>query len=238
MIRAMCRGGARLHSRAVGGHIVAMGGLSGPLLEFALALTERERPRVALLPTAAGDADAGIARMYELLSEHAEIRAVRLFGVPDRPGESIAAADAVVVPGGNTANMLAIWRVHGLGGALEAAWRRGAVLAGWSAGANCWFECSVTDSFSAGLDPLRDGLGLLPGSFCPHYDGEELRRPRYRSLVAEGFPPGYAADDDAALHFVGTELREVVSSRSGAGAYRVEPRGETPLPARALTASS
>jgi dipeptidase E len=238
MIRASEPRCGRLDSRAVSGHIVAMGGLSEPLLEFALGLAGRDRPRVALLPTAGGDDDTGIARMYELLSAHAEIMAVRLFGTPDRPGESIAAADAVVVPGGNTANMLAIWRVHGLGDALEAAWRRGAVLAGWSAGANCWFECSVTDSFSPGLDPLHDGLGLLPGSFCPHFDGEELRRPRYRSLVAEGFPPGYAADDDAALHFVERELREVVSSRSGAGAYRVESSGETPLPSRLLAATS
>jgi dipeptidase E len=215
-----------------------MGGLSEPILDFALELTGRDRPRVALLPTAGGDDDTAIVRMYELLSAHADMKAVRLFGIPERPGESIAAADAVVVPGGSTANMLAIWRVHGVDDALEAAWQRGAVLAGWSAGANCWFECSVTDSFSPGLDPLPDGLGLLPGSFCPHYDGEELRRPRYRSLVADGFAPGYAADDDAALHFVGTELREVVSARSGAGAYRVERDGETPIGARLLERSS
>jgi dipeptidase E len=92
----------------------------------------------------------------------------------------------------------------------------------------------VTDSFSPGLDPLRDGLGFLPGSFCPHYDGEELRRPVFRSLVDDGFPSGYAADDCAALHFVGTDLRDVVCSREGAAAYRVEPGLETPITARAL----
>ena len=89
------------------------------------------------------------------------------------------------------------------------------MLGGVSAGANCWFECCVTDSFGAALEPLRDGLGLLPGSFCPHYDGEERRRPVYRSLVDDGFPAGYAADDDAALHFDGTELREVVAIALG-----------------------
>jgi len=222
----------------VGGHIVAMGGLSEPILSFALALTASDRPRVAVLPTAGGDDDWGIARMYELLSAHADVEAVRLFGVPERPCDRIAAADAVVVPGGNTANMLAIWRVHGVDAALESAWRGGAVLAGWSAGANCWFECSVTDSFGQDLAPLHDGLGLLPGSFCPHYDGEELRRPRYRALVDEGFPPGHAADDDAALHFVGTELREVVSARAGATGYRVEPDTELPLDARSLPTAS
>ncbi|HEU4971696.1 MAG TPA: peptidase E [Gaiellaceae bacterium] len=217
------------------GHIVAMGGLSEPVLRFALALTERDRPRVALLPTAGGDGDWGIMRVYELLSAHADIEAVRLFGVPDRPRDRLDAADAVVVPGGNTANMLAVWRVHGIDEALEAAWRRGAVLVGWSAGANCWFESSVTDSYGPGLDPLHDGLGFLSGSFCPHYDSEELRRPVYRELVDAGFPSGYAADDGAAFHFATTELREVVCSQPDAKGFRVEPGGETSIAGRPVT---
>jgi peptidase E len=111
---------------------------------------------------------------------------------------------------------------------------RGAVLGGVSAGANCWFECSVSDSFGRRLDALRDGLAILPGSFCPHYDGEELRRPTYRTLIDAGLPPGYAADDGAALHFVGAELREVVVSLPGARAYRVEPGSETAIDFRML----
>lgn len=98
----------------------------------------------------------------------------------------------------------------------------------------CWFEAGVTDSFGPELRGMRDGLGLLPGSACPHYDGEERRRPVYRQLVAEGFPPGYAADGEAALLFVGTELEAVVATRAGATAYRIEPESETPLDARVL----
>jgi len=93
-----------------------------------------------------------------------------------------------VVGGGNTANMLAVWRVHGVDDELRSAWQRGAVLCGWSAGANCWFEGSVTDSFRAELDALHDGLAILSGSFCPHYDGEQRRRPVYRELVDAGTP--------------------------------------------------
>ena len=92
----------------------------------------------------------------------------------------------------------------------------------------------MTDSFDAALGPLHDGLGLLPGSFCPHYDGEELRRPVYRALVDDGFPAGYAADDFAAVHFVGTELVEVVASHPGARAYRVDTDGEVAIEARVL----
>lgn len=137
--------------------------------------------------------------------------------------------------------MLAIWRVHGVDRALRAAWEAGVVLAGLSAGALCWFETGPTNSFGPELNALGSGLGLLPGSHCPHYDGEERRRPTYRRLVAEGMAPGYAADDGAALHFVGTELHEVVTSRPEAAAYRVERRAgvvvEERLPARYLGAA-
>jgi dipeptidase E len=200
-----------------------------------LSLTEAKRPRVCFVPTPAGDSDRGIAAFFEAFAPRdCEPSCLRLFGIPERPVEHLAIQDVVYVSGGNTGNALAIWRLHGIDVALREAWDRGAVLGGVSAGANCWFECCVTDSFGLALDPLHDGLALLPGSFCPHYDGEERRRPVYRALVDGGFPPGYAADDGAAFHFVGTELREVVASRADARGYRVEPGSETPLPARLL----
>ena len=203
--------------------------------DFMLSLSPAARPRVCLVPTPSGDSDRGIAIFFETFSRReSEPSCLRLFGVPDDPVSRLASQDVIYVSGGNTANALAIWRLHGVDVALRTAWERGAVLGGVSAGANCWFECSVTDSFGQSLDPLHDGLGLLPGSFCPHFDGEELRRPRYRSLVDDGFPSGYAADDHAALHFVGTELREVVSARSRATGYRVERGGVTALEARLL----
>jgi peptidase E len=134
--------------------------------------------------------------------------------------------------------MLAIWRVHGFDALLREAWETGVVLAGWSAGMICWFEAGVTDSFGPQLAGMRDGLGLLPGSACPHYDSEDHRRPVYRRLVADGFPAGYAADDRVALHFVGTELAGVWTAREGATAYRLEPGSETPLEAQLLVASA
>jgi dipeptidase E len=207
--------------------------------DFLLSLSPAERPRVCLVPTPSGDSDRGIAAFFEAFStRRCEPSCLRLFGVPDDPVRHLSIQDVIYVCGGNTANALAIWRVHGVDVALREAWERGAVLGGPSAGANCWFECSVTDSFGQDLAPLHDGLGLLSASFCPHYDGEELRRPRYQALVADGFPSGYAADDHAAFHFVGTELREVVSARAGATGYRVEPDTEMPLDARSLTTVS
>ena len=153
---------------------------------------------------------------------------------PENLRELALSHDAILVCGGNTANLLAVWRVHGFDQILREAWESGVVLSGWSAGMICWFEASVTDSFGPQLAGLRDGLGFLPGSACPHYDGEEFRRPVYTSLVADGFPPGVALDDRAAARFDGVELAEVVASVTGAGGYRVGPRGEEQLETRLL----
>jgi peptidase E len=155
--------------------------------------------------------------------------------MPENVRERLLDAEIIVVSGGNTANMLAIWNVHGVDEVLREAWERGIVLTGWSAGALCWFESGVTDSFGPQLAPIDGCLGFFAGSFCPHYDGEERRRPVYRRLVAEGaLPAGYAADDLVGLHFVGTELEGVISARAGATAYRVERDGEMPLDARPI----
>jgi peptidase E len=224
------------------GHIVAMGGweaADSALSGFVLGLTGRERPRMCFVPTAGAERDQAIASFYETFASRTEPSVLRLFGVP-RAGirDLLLEQDVIWVGGGNTANMLAIWRVHGVDDALREAWQAGSVLAGWSAGAICWFEAGVTDSFGPELARLEDGLGFLSGSFCPHYDSEEARPPTYRRLVGEGLPAGYAADDGVGLHFRGTELAEAVSARPGGRAFRVERSGdgvtETALPVRHL----
>jgi peptidase E len=122
--------------------------------------------------------------------------------------------------------MLAVWRVHQLDRILRAAWQTGVVLAGVSAGAICWFEGGTTDSFGTDLRPFTDGLGLLAGSYCPHYDSEPGRRPLFTSLIAAGLlPAGIACDDGAGAHFIDGELRAVVSGLPGAAGYRVKPGG-------------
>ena len=226
----------------MGGHVVAMGGggfLGGdplsPLDDLLLELADVRRPHVVFLPTATGDSERAIEAFAAAWSRRGcTLDVATTFGVPDRPDERVAAADVVVVAGGNTANMLAVWRLHGVDRALLDAWGRGAALGGVSAGANCWFEACVTDSFSAALDGLSDGLGLLAGSYCPHFDGEERRRPVYTRLVAEGFPAGIACDDGAAAVYRGTELLEVVADRPGALGHRVSAAGVEPIETRLL----
>ena len=155
--------------------------------------------------------------------------------MPENPAAHLARQDVIYVGGGNTANMLAIWRVHGIDRALREAWSRGAVLGGMSAGANCWFEGCVTDSFGPVLRELGDGLGILSGSFCPHYDGEPERRPTYTRLVGEGIlPPDTRPTTMRRSTSRGRELREVVSQRDGARGYRVTAEGEEPIEPRLL----
>jgi dipeptidase E len=213
--------------------ILAMGGVQlvpdttdWPLLQFMLDLSGQERPRVCMLATAGGENPSGLASFYATFARRSEPTHLDLFGrtVADIAG-FLLEQDVVLVGGGNTANMLAIWRLHGVDKALKAAWEAGVVLGGWSAGANCWFESSVTDSFGPNLDPLKDGLRFLDGSFCPHYDSESLRRPRYEELVGGGtLPHGFAADDGVGILFEGRRLVEAVASLPGQHAYRIERR--------------
>ena len=226
---------------AIGGVQLSPGSVDWPLHQFLLDLSDRERPRICMIATASGDNANGLASFYATFARHADPTHLDLFDrkVPDIEA-FLLEQDVVYVAGGNTANMLAIWRIHGVDKALRTAWEEGVVLAGWSAGANCWFEGSSTDSFGPGLDALRDGLKFLPGSFCPHYDSESLRRPRLEELIGSGtLPDGYAADDSVGLLFEGRTFVEAVASLPGQHAWRVERRRgssveETQIRARLL----
>ncbi len=220
-------------------HIVGLGGGAEPeqglrMRAYILGLTGKERPRVLSVPTAMGDDDSAVATFFEYHAAVAEASVLRVFPwPPENLRDLVLSQDAIFVGGGNTANMLALWRVHGIDALLREAWEQGIVLYGGSAGMICWFEAGVTDSYGPELEGM-ECLGFLPGSACPHYDGEERRRPRYRELVDGGFPEGLAAEDGVGLHFVGTELAEVVTCRLGATAYRVTRGGEERLDARLL----
>ena len=218
------------------GQIVALGGggfsdegAGSPLDELILSLSPRQPARVCFVPTASADSAAYLVRFYRAFSARAIATDLTLFAspaVPRRPAstedlaEFVGQQDIFYVGGGNTAHLLAVWRLHGLDQLLRDAWSRGAILCGVSAGMLCWFRAGVTDSFGP-LAGLHDGLALIDAAACPHYDNERDRRATFHRLIAEGMPAGYAADDGVALHFRGTELVEAVSSRVGASAYYV-----------------
>jgi peptidase E len=210
----------------------------GPLMEHALSLTGKEAPKVCGLFTATGDDVARIANWYAAWSGRPEAAShVAVMPMPnvDDLRKHLLAQDAVYVGGGSVAGLMVLWRLHGLDAIFREAWKAGVVMFGVSAGSLCWHTGGTTDSFGPELRPWTDGLGLIAGSNCPHYDSESRRRPLYQRLVADGtLEPGYAADDDVGLHYVGTELHEAVSAREGAAAYRVDADGETKVETRLL----
>ena len=228
-------------TQPIQGHIVALGGggfgtePDNPLLDdFILSLAPRSPARVCFVPTASADSASYLVRFYRAFSGRAVPTDLTIFhpaSVPRQPAHSselasfVSEQDIIYVGGGNTANLLAIWRAHGLDRIFRDAWVRGAILCGVSAGMICWFRDSLTDSFGK-LAPLGDGLGFIDATACPHYDGEEHRRPSYLDQVGSGaLPAGYAVDDGCALHFRDGELVEAVSSRPGARAFRVHRAG-------------
>lgn len=218
-------------------HILAIGGggfvptdrygvRPGPLGDFALSLTGAATPRVCGIFTATGDDAARVAAWYAAFADTpAQASHLALFPMPnvDNVQAHLLGADLIWVGGGSVANLLALWRVHGVDAVLEEAWQAGVVLAGVSAGMLCWHRCGTTDSFGPQLRAFDGGLALVPTSACPHYDAEERRRPFYQRLVAEGtLPAGTAADDGVGLHYVGPQLAEAVADRDSAYAWRVE----------------
>jgi peptidase E len=231
-------------------HVLAIGG--GMMLprestpfhaEYAIRLSGKAAPRLCVLNQAVGDDPAYYLRFYDLLAHSAaEVRHLSLFPMPNvaDPEDFLLSQDIIFVGGGSVANMVAVWKVHGIDQILRKAWQAGIVLAGSSAGGICWFEGGTTDSFGAKLRAYHDGLGLLPGSFCPHYHSEPERRPLFQRLVAEGtLPGGLACDDGVAAHFIDDTLFEMVADRPDGRGYRVMPDGaggftETKLKVRYL----
>jgi peptidase E len=219
-------------------HVLAIGGLRGfdsigtgadgaPLLAaYAARLSGSKAPRTCILNTASGDDPGAYVRTYQLLGAiGGRLTHLQLFPMPNvsDPEDLLLSQEVIFVGGGSVANMLAVWRLHGLDQIMAKAWRAGIVLSGVSAGAICWFTSGTTDSFGADLRPFTGGLGLLAPSYCPHYDSEPGRRPLYQSLIAAGsLPPGIACEDGAAAHFVDDSLAEIVADRPGARGYRVE----------------
>ena len=190
------------------------------LEKYLIRQTGVDNPRVAFVPTASGEPDHYIASFYSAFLKLGCRPSVLTFfkRTPDLRS-FLLDQDVIYVGGGNTKSLLAIWRDWGAAEILREAWESGIVLTGVSAGAICWFEQGLTDSFSDGLRPL-DCLGFLPGSCCPHYDGEAQRRPSLHRLLLSGeISAGVAIEDWTGVHFRGTEIHKVITAKRGARAY-------------------
>ncbi|MDE3007982.1 MAG: peptidase E [Acidobacteriota bacterium] len=202
----------------------------GQMLLDALALTKKTRPRVCLVYTASGDPDDYYARSYEAFNAAGcDVSELRLFLQPSaNPEERLTTSDLVWIGGGSVANLLALWRLHGVDDAMRLAWEHGVILGGVSAGSLCWHVGGTTDSFGPELQPVTNGLAFLPYANGVHYDSEAQRRPLLHDLVRRGVLPerAFATDDHVGLWYEGIEPALVVAdypvAPDGAAAYDVQ----------------
>lgn len=228
-------------------HLFALGEASytgpqggpSPMWRHILACTGKRHPKVCLIPTATGDRPEMVTNfVYAMNRLRAHPNFLSLFSTPSADLDGwIMEFDAIFVSGGNTRNLLALWRAWGLDAVLRRAWERGVVLLGASAGAICWHEQGNSDFIADQYNPI-DALGWLPGSLAPHYGDANGRRASFQAMVADGrLRPGYGLSDRSALHYVDGRLHEALSEHPDFGVFRVE-RGadgraaETAVPVR------
>jgi len=202
----------------------------GTMLLDALARTGKTRPTVCVLGTALGDPDTSYARYYEAFgAAGCDVTELRVFPQPSgNPTDLLTSADLVWVGGGSVANLLALWRLHGIDTAMVEAWEHGVILSGVSAGSICWHTGGTTDSFGQELRPVTNGLALLPYANGVHYDAELQRRPLLHRLQRDGIvtPLAYCTDDHVGIWYEGVEPTDVVADMAvdqatGPAAYRV-----------------
>ncbi len=203
-----------------------------PLTDLAVELAgvTGRAPRICFVATAQGDDLTVIHSLYEaarlrgFAASHVSL--IPMPNVDDVEGHLLA-QDVVWVCGGSVAGLLALWRLHGVDHAMQAAWAAGVVLTGVSAGSICWHTGGTTDSFGPDLRPVTDGLALVPYSNGVHYDSEPQRRPLFQRLIAErALDSGYATDDGVGVLYSGTEFVEAVAEADGVGAYFVDADGQ------------
>lgn len=192
--------------------------------QYILEQSPVARPKVCFLPTASGDSDRYITRFYTAFTQlSCQPSHLSLFRPPSEgPEVFLRSQDIIYVGGGSTFNLVTLLKAWKLDTLLKELWKNGTILCGLSAGSICWFEEGLSDSVLPGQYARIEGLGLLKGSHCPHYNGENKRRPSYEQHIQRGeLSAGIAADDGVALHYLGTDLSKVVSSRPKAKAYQV-----------------
>lgn len=228
------------------GHVVAIGGggftmeYTTAMDDYVLDLARSPDPDICFVPTASGDTPGYTLRFYESFQGRCgSVSHLNLFRRSVRDLRAfVLDQDVIYVGGGNTASMVGVWRAHGLDEIFAEALGEGVVLAGVSAGAMCWFDGGVTDSFGPGLTPYHGGLSLVGGSFCPHFDSEASRQTEFPAFIETHATFGYALEDGVALHIHDGDMVRCVSSRPGSAAWLYDARDgnltETRLPVEDL----
>jgi dipeptidase E len=212
-------------------------------LNYLITLTGKAKPKICFLPTASGDNQMYIDYWFSTakkLSIDPYAQKVFIESASQKASfeDTLLSMDAILVPGGNTLNMIALWKAHGIDEVLHKAWEKGIVLSGSSAGAVCWFQQGLSDSRPKQLTSV-DCLGFFKGSCCPHYHSTKEREETYKDMIGKGaMLPGYALDNNAGIYFENESVKRVVASDKTSKVYKVTAVNgkavETPMDAEVL----
>lgn len=190
--------------------------------KYFLNLTRKKNPKVCFIPTASGDSTSYISIFYEAyIKLGAQVEVLKLFKpIKVDLNEYLNDFDAIYVGGGNTKSMMAVWQFWGLDKALKNAYEKGIICGGLSAGCNAWFEESHSDSTMPNWCVAK-GLGVLNGSVCPHFSGENRKNSYFQMIKSREILEGFAFDDGSAGHFINGELKTVISENEKTNGYSV-----------------
>ena len=169
--------------------------------KYIISLINKKRPKICFIPTASGDSSLYKLNFYRAFSKLDCITShIDFFSRTENLEEKVLTQDIIYVGGGNTKSMLAVWKDWDLHNILQNAYERGIVMSGVSAGAICWFEKGITDSFANELN-IIDCLGIVDGIACPHFDEEEEREPYVNDIIQrEIIESCFCIEGNCALH--------------------------------------
>ena len=189
--------------------------------QYILDQTSKTKPKICFIPTATGDLDSYIVNFYSVFTKlKCEPSHISFFKRTMDLQSHIQKQDAIFVGGGNTKSMLAVWRDWGLDLILKDAYLRGVVMSGVSAGAICWFEAGLTDSWASDLK-MMECMNFIPGNCAPHYDEEPERRPATKKFLEnKSIDFMYGIEGGAALHFIDEMPNSTIRFKKNKNAYK------------------
>ena len=169
--------------------------------KYIISLINKKRPKICFIPTASGDSSLYKLNFYRAFSKLDCITShIDFFSRTENLKEKVLTQDIIYVGGGNTKSMLAVWKEWDLHGILQNAYKKGIVMSGVSAGAICWFDKGITDSYAKEL-AIIDCLGIVEGIACPHFDEEKEREPYVTDLInREIIKSCFCIEGNCALH--------------------------------------
>jgi aminopeptidase N len=196
--------------------------------QYILDQSIREKPNICFIPTATGDLDPYVVNFYTVFSKlNCNPSHISFFKRTIDLEEHILNQDVIFVGGGNTKSMLAVWKDWGLDLILKKAYDQGAVMSGVSAGAICWFEQGLTDSWASELK-MMPCMNFISGNCAPHYDEEPQRRPATKKLLQDNaISFMYGIEGGAALHFINEQPEKTVRFQKNKHSYNVTLKDST-----------